>query len=252
MLRRNLRRHFGKTNRKSTVSRHLRLEKCEDRTVPSTYMPVYMMHSPGPGITPQGSPTAAGSGGLLPVQIRGAYGFNNINFGNNAVGDGTGKTIAIVDAFDNPQFVNSSSPTFNTSDLHLFDTQLGIPDPPQFTKVNQTGGTSYPPAPSGPNFGWGGEIALDVEWAHALAPNAKIILVEATDASNNLFTAVNYAKTVANVVSLSWGSNESSGDTSFNSTLSQSGVTIVAASGDNGKPGIFPAYSPNVVAVGDS
>src|SRR5207247_2612585 len=77
--------------------------------------------------------------------------------------------------------------------------------------VNQNGGTTYPQAD--PSGGWDLETALDVEWAHAVAPKAKILLVEASSASfNSLFTAVNYAAQHAQVVSMSWGSYEFSGE----------------------------------------
>jgi subtilase family serine protease len=85
-----------------------------------------------------------------------------------------------VDAYDDPNVAN---------DLHQFDLRFNLPDP-AFTKVNQAGGTT-PPAADG---GWASEIALDVEWAHALAPQANLLLVEANDNSYaNLLAAVSYA-----------------------------------------------------------
>ena len=103
-----------------------------------------------------------------PDQVRTAYGI---------IGDGTGQTIAIIDALDDPKFVNSTDPTFNNSDLHKFDQQFNLPDPPSFTKVNQFGQPG--PLPEQADAAQSGETALDVEWAHAIAPNASIILVEA-------------------------------------------------------------------------
>ncbi len=119
----------------------------------------------------------------VPSQIRAAYGINNITFGS-IQGNGAGQTIAIVDAYDDPRFVNSSASNFSTSDLAEFDKQFGLPNPPSFTKVNQEGQTS--PLPSVDPVGAGGdnweiEEALDVEWTHAMAPGANIILVEAND-----------------------------------------------------------------------
>ena len=123
----------------------------------------------------------AGPTGYTPAQIRQAYGFNQITFNNGTVtGDGSGTTIAIVDAYDDPNIAN---------DLHQFDLQFGLSDP-TLTKVNETGGTALPAA----NASWITEIALDVEWAHAIAPGANILLVEANSASySDLFTAVKYA-----------------------------------------------------------
>jgi hypothetical protein len=180
-----------------------------------------------------------------------AYGFNQIFFGG-VPGDGRGTTIAIVDAFDDPSFVSESDPGFSNSDLHQFDLQFGLPDPPSFRKVNQTGGTNYPSSDSG----WASEIALDVEWAHAMAPMASILLVEATDNSNNLFNAVGFAARQTGVVavSMSWGGGEDSSETSFDSIFTtpsgHPGVTYVASSGDSGAPPIYPAISPNVLSVG--
>jgi hypothetical protein len=178
-----------------------------------------------------------------PNQIRHAYGFDRVGFEDSThalvAGDGTGQTIAIVDAFDDPNIA---------SNLATFDSQYGLPAPPTFTKVNQTGGTTYPP----PNTGWAREIALDVEYAHAMAPGADILLVEATNNSpGNLNAAVQYAANHGAVaVSMSYGSPEFAGETSQDSVFTHAGVTYLSATGDGGAPGIYQAFSPNVVAVG--
>ncbi|MEN6333265.1 MAG: S53 family peptidase, partial [Phycisphaerales bacterium] len=202
------------------------------------------------GESPAESPMLTSS--LTPAQIRGAYGIDKIKLGS-LVGDGTGQTIAIVDAYDNPSFVSSTSSSFSTSDLAVFDDYFGLPDPPSFLKLNQTGGTSYPTG----DTGWGQEIALDVEWAHAVAPGANIILFEAnSNSTSDLMAAVNTARNYpgVSVISLSWGSTDyGSGylyDSYFTTPSGHTGVTFLASSGDDGKPGIYPAYSPNVVAVG--
>ncbi|MDB5341499.1 MAG: hypothetical protein JWN70_7118 [Planctomycetaceae bacterium] len=196
-------------------------------------------------VTDAASPrTSSGPTGLSPAQIRQAYGFNSITFANGTIaGDGTGTTIAIVDAYDDPNIA---------SDLHQFDLQFGLPDP-VFTKVNQTGGTTLPKA----DVGWAGEIALDVEWAHAVAPGAKILLVEAKSSSlSDLMAAVDYARHASGVVavSMSWGSSEFSGETSYDSYFTtpagHPGVTFFVSSGDDGAPAEYPASSPNVVSVG--
>ncbi|MDB5387941.1 MAG: hypothetical protein JWM11_3587, partial [Planctomycetaceae bacterium] len=203
--------------------------------------PTYIAATDGTSASPL---TTAGPTGYTPAQIRTAYGFNNITFANGTVaGDGSGTTIAIVDAYDDPNIAN---------DLHQFDLKFGLADP-VFTKVNQNGGSAMPTA----DAGWAGEIALDVEWAHAMAPKAKILLVEANDSSmSNLMTAVNYARNASGVdtVSMSWGGNEFSGeknyDSSFTTPAGHNGVTFLASSGDAGAPVGFPAISPNVVGVG--
>jgi len=190
---------------------------------------------------------------LSPAQMRTAYGVGNITFGA-VIGDGTGQTIAIVDAFDNPSFVSSTDPAFLSSDLHRFDVQYSIPDPPSFTKVDQTGGTNFPRPDPG---GWSLEIALDVEWAHAIAPAARILLVEAnTNFEADLFGAVRFAaqQPGVSVVSMSFGGFENFSELGLDSILTtptnHAGVAFFAATGDFGAPGGYPAYSPNVIAVG--
>src|SRR5205807_4206454 len=133
-----------------------------------------------------------------------------------------------VDAYDDPNFVNSTDPNFANSDLHRFDAAFGLPDPPSFTKVK----LSNP----GTNSGWIGEIALDVEWAHAIAPGANIVLVEGNSASTStLLNAADYARNLAgvSVVSMSFGGSESSFDTGDNSTYTtpsgHQGITFIAS-----------------------
>jgi hypothetical protein len=203
-----------------------------------------------PGTRPLGSSAPVG---LTPSQIRTAYGIDQILSGS-IHGDGTGQTIAIVDAYDNPSFVSSTDPGFANSDLHKFDLQFGIADPPSFRKLDQTGGTSYPP----PDSDWGTEIALDVEWAHAIAPKANIVLIEADseDDSDLISVAVDTARKLSgvSVVTMSFGRDEWDTDPSLNTYFTtpsgHAGVTFLASTGDGGAPGSYPAYSPNVVAVG--
>ena len=152
------------------------------------------------------------------------------------------QTIAIVDAYDDPNI---------QSDLNTYDTQFGLPPCNSsngcFTKVNQTGGNRYPRS----NSGWALEISLDVEIAHAMCQNCKILLVEASSSSfSNLLTAVDYAKSHANEVSMSWGGSEFSSETSYDTHFSTAGVVFTASAGDNGYGVIYPAASRNVVAVG--
>ncbi len=176
-----------------------------------------------------------------PALISTAYGFNKIQFGDGSTkADGTGQTIAIVDAFDLPTIA---------SDLAAFDSAYHLAAPPSFQKIDQTGGTNLPAA----NANWGVEIALDVEWAHAMAPGANIVLVEANSASTlDLMQAVKTAAGKASVVSMSWGGQEFLGESFYDTLFATPGVTFVSASGDNG--GItgasFPSASPNVVSVG--
>jgi subtilase family serine protease len=95
------------------------------------------------------------------------------------------------------------------------------------------------------------EIALDVEWAHAIAPGANILLVEATNPQmQNLLAAAKYAGAHAPVVSMSWVGNEFRSETSLDSDFAVPGVTFVSAAGDTAGVTGYPAVSPYVVSVG--
>src|SRR5262249_3649407 len=111
------------------------LELLESRDLPSGLHPDYVLLTQGGGAHPLGSP---GPTGTTPAQIRHAYGFDQVNF-NGAAADGSGTTIAIVDAYNDPNIA---------SDLHGFDVKFGLPDP-TFTKVNQSGGTTMPASDAG-------------------------------------------------------------------------------------------------------
>lgn len=174
--------------------------------------------------------------GLFPAQMKSAYGFSTSNTA------GAGMTIGIVDAYDLPTAEN---------DLNVFSAQFGLPACTTangcFKKVNQTGGTKYPRY----NSGWGLEIALDIEWAHAIAPGAKILLVEASSNSfTNLLAAEDYAAANAGYVSNSWGGSEFSGETSYDAHFLRSGVAFFVSAGDAGLPAEYPSASPYVISVG--
>jgi subtilase family serine protease len=185
----------------------------------------------------KGNPLASTSPyGLSPQTIKSVY-----NFPTSPTA-GAGKTIAIVDAYDDPTA---------ESDLNVFSAQYGLPPCTTangcFTKVNQNGGSGVPRK----DGGWALEISLDVQWAHAIAPGAKILLVEASSNSfSNLLAAEDYAKTHVQYVSNSWGASEFSSETSYDSHFSQSGVSFFVSSGDAGLPAEYPSASPNVISVG--
>jgi hypothetical protein len=194
--------------------------------------------------------TPANSGPITPAQMRQAYGVNQISLGGVA-GDGTGQTIAIVDAYNDPDIVSDAS-SFNTQfGLQQFNVTGG----PTFKVLNENGGTSLP-ANSSVN-GWDVEESLDVEWAHSIAPEANIILFEANSNSfSDLLQAVSTAAntTGVSVVSMSWSggefSTEASADFYFTTPSGHQGVTFLASTGDSGSPSGYPALSPDVVAVG--
>lgn len=174
--------------------------------------------------------------GLSPATIKGVYDFSTSSTA------GAGETIAIVDAYDDPTV---------ESDLAVFSSQFGLPACTTangcFSKVNQNGGKTYPRK----DAGWALEISLDVQWAHAIAPGAKILLVEADSNSfTNLLAAVDYAKAHSQYVSMSWGGSEFSGENGYDSHFVQSGVSFFVSSGDAGTPAEYPSASPNVISVG--
>jgi subtilase family serine protease len=174
--------------------------------------------------------------GLSPAKIKTAYNFTT------SLTAGAAKTIAIVDAYDDPTA---------EADLNTFSAQYGLPACTTangcFQKVNQTGGSSYPRT----DGGWALEISLDVQWAHAIAPGAKILLVEAkTNSFTNLLAAEDYAKAHAQYVSNSWGASEFSSESQYDRHFVQSGVSFFVSAGDAGTPAEYPSSSPNVISVG--
>jgi len=172
---------------------------------------------------------------FAPAEIRHAYGFDLV------VNQGVGQTIAIVDAYDDANI---------ESDLGVFSRQYSLPAGTTsnglFSKIYATG--RRPAA----NANWSVEISLDVEWAHAIAPKAKIILVESnSDSLSDLVKGIDVAvRNGASVVSMSWSSGEFSGERSLDNHFVTNGVTFLAASGDSGTGVGYPASSPDVVGVG--
>ncbi len=186
---------------------------------------------------PQGSPwVAADPSGLAPATVKSVYRLPT------ATTAGAGTTIAIVDAYDHPAI---------ESDLAVFDARFGLPACTTangcFRKIDAAGGSDYPHK----NADWGLEIAMDVEWAHAVAPGARIVLVEArSDKFDDLVAAEDYARTHAAYVSNSWGGAEFAGEAASDVHFAQPGVSIFFSTGDSGLPAQYPASSPNVIAVG--
>jgi subtilase family serine protease len=133
-----------------------------------------------------------------PLSIRAAYGIDKL-IANGA--DGTGQTIVILDAF--------GSPTID-ADLAAFDAAFGLPPPPSFQQIRMPGTPVFDPAD--PNVvGWTVEIALDVEWAHAVAPNASIVLVAAkSNSDQDLMDGFNFAvaNRLGSAISMSFGEAE--------------------------------------------
>lgn len=171
---------------------------------------------------------------IAPSQLRQAYGFNSV-LPDGTTPTGAGETIALIDGGHDPAIQN---------DLHVFDQQYFGGVDPSFTQVNLGSSTATAGDPV--------ETALDVEWAHAMAPQANILLVEAASMQwTDLLTAVDKAVSLgAQVVSMSWGSADYSSESLNDSHFTAPNVTFVACSGDFGSPGWYPSASPNVLSVG--
>lgn len=192
----------------------------------------YVSTTAAAGVTPH----ASSPQGYNPADLQSAYKLPS------ATG-GSGQTVAIVDAFNDPNA---------EADLAVYRAQFGLSACTTangcFRKVNQTGGTSLPRA----NVGWAEEISLDLDMVSAICPNCHILLVEASSSSfTNLATAVNTAVRLgASTVSNSYGGGESSTETSLASSYNHPGVIITASSGDSGFGVQVPAAFNTVVAVG--
>jgi len=203
----------------------------------------YIFYAPTGSIVPATQPA-----GETPASLGCVYGIvSNPISGcpkNGSTSNPTGGSgvIVIVDAYDYPSAA---------TDLSTFSSTFGLPQA-NFT-VKYASGSK--PA-NGCNSGWQGEEALDIEWAHAMAPNAQIVLMEATSASNTaLYQAVQAANSYIashggkGEVSMSWGGSETRTESNSDHYFTQSGIVYFASSGDS--PGvIYPSSSPNVVSAG--
>ncbi|MGE5187679.1 MAG: hypothetical protein ACM3JE_01495 [Betaproteobacteria bacterium] len=174
---------------------------------------------------------AASPQGYTPSQIKAAY--------NLPLSGGDGVIIAIIGAYDTLNILNF----FNT-----FSDTFGLPN-------NSTG--NFLVHNMVPNMrsdsGWALETCLDVEWAHAIAPNATILLVQAeNNLQNHLLEAVDYATNQPGVVavSMSWGGDEFSTENNQENHFNKQGIAFFASSGDDGKTVLWPAASSKVVSVG--
>ena len=170
---------------------------------------------------------------------------------------GGSRAIAVVDAFDDPNAY---------IDLQAFSTQFGVAaiTPASFQVVYAPAGGATPgscaagPAPQPPSAaptGWDLEESLDIEWAHSIAPHAKLYLVEAqSNHFSDLLCAVSVASALVKTagggeVSMSWGGGEFAGEMAIDPVFTTSRVVYFASAGDSSGTS-YPSVSPNVVAVG--
>ncbi|CAK7284237.1 putative Ig domain-containing protein [Streptomyces misionensis] len=180
---------------------------------------------------------AAAPSGLSPANLHSAY--------NLPTTGGSGLTVAVVDAYNDPNA---------ESDLATYRSQYGLSACTKangcFKQVSQTGSTTSLPTN---DSGWAGEEALDIDMVSAVCPNCNIDLVEANSANDtDLGIAENEAVALgAKFVSNSWGGSEASSQTTEDSQyFKHPGVAITVSAGDSGYGAEYPATSQYVTAVG--
>ena len=217
----------------------------------------------GAGHGKGGSASTTPTSGYYPGDLQSAY---SLATAASTMKPGpTAPMVAIVDAYNDPTAASNLA-AYRKTLSQAKDPITGLTDAPipplcsstsststppcvTFTKVNQSGGTSYPRATSG----WSEEISVDLDMVSAICPACNIVLVEASSASmSNLAAAVKYAKSLhPAAVANSYGASEFSSETTFNTTYSAATTTAVtAATGDSGYGAEFPAASPSLTAVG--
>jgi subtilase family serine protease len=187
--------------------------------------------TPTRSVSPAATPSGYG-----PADLQSAYNLPSATAGS-------GRTVAIVDAYDDPTA---------EADLAVYRSQYGLPACTTangcFKKIDQNGGTKYPRT----NGGWAQEISLDLDMASAVCPNCHILLVEAASNSfANLGAAVNRAAATPGVVAISnsYGGSDAS-DATYGSYYNHPGIAVTASSGDAGYGAEYPASSHYVTAVG--
>lgn len=170
-----------------------------------------------------------------PAAIRTAYGVDQLL---NAGFDGTGQTIVIIDAF--------GSPTID-ADLATFDQVFGLPDPPFFQQIHMPGSTPFDNT-NADQLGWAEEVSLDVQWSHAIAPGANIILIAAvSDSFDDILAAQNFAidNRLGHILSESFGASE------LGLNASPAGQAIIAANEQSYKRAVEEKFS-TFVSAGDN
>jgi subtilase family serine protease len=219
---------------------------------------------------PRATPLAAGTAVATysPAQIRAAYAMPPLPAAGTTVSPaagaqlGAGQTIYIIDAMNDPNVA---------AELAAFNQTFGLPSCVSsviapgaslplaraaatgcsLSVVYTTSAGAMTASPPGYDSGWSTEISLDVQWSHATAPLARIILIEAPDASlNSLLGAVDLANAMGpGVVSMSFGSPEGNWAAAVDSAFTAANMSYLAATGDAGAAVDWPAVSAHVLAV---
>jgi subtilase family serine protease len=194
------------------------------------------------GITPAGDESG---GGWSPTNLQGAY-----NLSTASADDGKGETVALIDAYDDPNAESDLAAYRSEYDLPACTTANGC-----FEKLNEYGAEGDYPSPSG---GWAGEESLDVDMVSAICPNCHIMLVEAaSNSSHDLGQSVDTAvSNGAEFVSNSYGTTflgepyEDPTESEWDVDYDHPGVVITASAGDSGYGVEYPAASQYVTSVG--
>lgn len=223
----------------------------------------------GAGATPAPMATSSVVSTYTPAQIRAAYGLPALPAAGatlsaaQAAQLGAGQTVYIVDAMHDPNAAAELAAFNQKFGLPACATKaiaataaLPLPAAPtagcEFSVVYSSASATMASAPPAYDAGWATEITLDVQWAHATAPLARIVLIEAPDASlNSLVAAVKLANAMGpGVVSMSFGAAEGNWTASVDAAFTSAGMTYLAATGDSGAAVSWPSVSANVLAVG--
>lgn len=254
---------------------HLQFIPAANRDIPTERLTAQRLRETGSSVTESRQSisladreTALATGTAVvtytPAQIRQAYGFPTLPASTTGLTSaqaadlGAGQTIYVIGAHHNPNIA---------AELAAFNTKFGLPacatkaittapapaagQGCELSVVYATAAGGFSAAAPAYEAGWATEMALDVQWAHATAPLARIVVVEATDASlGSLLGAIKLANAMGpGIVSMSLGANEGSWTSTVESAFSGSGMSYLAATGDSGAGVSWPAVSPKVLAV---
>ncbi|WP_295993996.1 S53 family peptidase [Rugamonas sp.] len=236
------------------------------QTLQARHAEVMRSLAPGAAVTPQAAAGVVTT--YTPAQIRAAYGLPALPAttdlsGAQAVAQGAGQTIYIIDAQHDPNLIAELA-AFNqkfalpTCSTKAIASNAGLPlgaasgTSCELSVVYSTAGGAMTSQPPSYDSGWATEITLDVQWAHATAPLARIVLIEAPDASiNSLLAAVRLANAMGpGVVSMSFGGSEGNWTAAADSAFTAANMSYLAATGDAGAGVSWPAVSSHVLAVG--
>jgi subtilase family serine protease len=199
--------------------------------------------TPAPTATPVTAPSPMPAKDPAP-QIPGLHPFDLHSAYNLPAGGSNGRTIAVVDAMDDPNA---------EADMALYRSTFGLPACTTangcFRKIDGSGGTNYP----APDAGWSKEVSVDLDMASAACPDCHILLVEAASADLPVLAAAEDTaarQPGVSAISNSFGVGEQPAETSWDAHFDHPGIAVVAASGDSGYGTVYPAVSPFVTAVG--